>query len=214
MATQDQQKQQMDDEPVLETAEDTARVSNAVDLLMDLCAERTNNHDETALDVVAHVGAEVRAMAAKVAATIKSKAHASVAVEDLQALHARAMSALETAGIPSSMEKVVAKLQAAQEEEPAVAVVQEKPPVTDDDQSTSRGVAFLKDVEAMHSAPSGELREAATRRVSLTFSGTDLCGNQMSRRISSHGPIMTSTPSTRRLLDGVAVSIPRTRHTG
>ena len=29
----------------------------------------------------------------------------------------------------------------------------------------------------------------------------------MSRRISSHGPIMTSsTPSTRRLLDGVAVS--------
>ena len=25
-----------------------------------------------------------------------------------------------------------------------------------------------------------------------------LCGNQMSRRISAHGPIMTSTPSTRR----------------
>ena len=189
MASQDQQKQQMDDEPVLETAEDTARVSNAVDLLMDLCAERTNNHDETALDVVAHVGAEVRAMAAKVAATIKSKAHASVAVEDLQALHARAMSALETAGIPSSVEKVVAKLQA-QQEEPAVAVVEEAPPPTDDDQYTSRGVAFLKDVEAMHSAPSGELREAATRRVSLTFSGTDLCGNQMSRRIS--------TPSTQR----------------
>ena len=104
MATQEQQGQ---DEPVLETAEDTARVSNAVDLLMDLCAERGDHNDETALDVVAHVGAEVRAMAAKVAATIKSKAHASVAVEDLQALHARAMSALETAGIPSSKEKVV-----------------------------------------------------------------------------------------------------------
>ena len=35
----------------------------------------------------------------------------------------------------------------------------------------------------------------------------DLCGYQMSRRISSHGPIPTSTPSTRRLLDGVTVSI-------
>ena len=129
MATQEPCCQKhAEDEPVLTTAEDTARVSNAVDLLMDLCAERTNNHDETALDVVAHVGAEVRAMAAKVAATIKSKAHASVAVEDLQALHARAMSALETAGIPSSMEKVVAKLQAAQEEEPAVSVVQEEAP--------------------------------------------------------------------------------------
>ena len=32
----------------------------------------------------------------------------------------------------------------------------------------------------------------------------DLCGYQMSRRIS-HGPILTSTPSTRRLLDGVTV---------
>ena len=111
-ATMATQEPQSSDEPVLETAEDTARVSNAVDLLMDLCAERGDQYDETALDVVAHVGAEVRAMAQRVAATIKSKAHASVAVEDLQALHARAMSALETAGIPSSMEKVVAKLQA------------------------------------------------------------------------------------------------------
>ena len=193
MATQEQPQ----DEPVLETAEDTARVSNAVDLLMDLCAERGDQYDETALDVVAHVGAEVRAMAQRVAATIKSKAHASVAVEDLQALHARAMSALETAGIPSSMEKVVAKLQAQQEEEPpAVTVQEESTPSTDDDQSTSRGVAFLKDVEAMHSAPSGELREAATRRVSLTFSGTDLCGNQMSRRISSPDPIDFHTGPT------------------
>ena len=32
----------------------------------------------------------------------------------------------------------------------------------------------------------------------------DLCGYQMSRRIS-HDPILTSTPSTRRLLDGVTV---------
>ena len=31
--------------------------------------------------------------------------------------------------------------------------------------------------------------------------GRELCGYQMLRRISSHGPIMTSTPSTRRLLD-------------
>jgi hypothetical protein len=38
-----------------------------------------------------------------------------------------------------------------------------------------------------------------------------LCGNQMSRRISAHGPIMTSTPSTRRLLDGVAHRRPRIR---
>ena len=29
----------------------------------------------------------------------------------------------------------------------------------------------------------------------------------MSRRISAHGPIMASTPSTRRLLDGVAMSV-------
>ena len=32
-------------------------------------------------------------------------------------------------------------------------------------------------------------------------------GNQMSRRISAHGPIMASTPSTRLPLDGVTMSV-------
>lgn len=177
MATPQPQKPQ-EEEPVLETAEDTARVSNAVDLLMDLCAERGAHHDETALDVVAHVGAEVRAMAQRVAATIRSKAHASVAVEDLQALHARAMSALETAGVPTDFTSFVAKIEmiqqvpALEEERPAVVVEEAKREPTYEEQSTSRGVAFLKDVEAM-SLGSGSEREAATRRVSLTFSGND-----------------------------------------
>ena len=51
----------------------------------------------------------------------------------------------------------------------------------------------------------GSTQAAHSAHFSMTRS---LCGNQMSRRISSHGPIMTFTPSTRRLLDGVVVSIP------
>jgi hypothetical protein len=35
------------------------------------------------------------------------------------------------------------------------------------------------------------------------------CTNQISRRFSAHGYIMTSTPSTRRLFDGVAVPVPQ-----
>ena len=50
---------------------------------------------------------------------------------------------------------------------------------------------------------------ASPPQLTLALRGYELCGNQISRRFSAHGYIMTSTPSTRRLFDGVAVPVPQ-----